>query len=1103
MLHFIIGGAGCGKSHMITELIKKAATDKRDVLALVPEQYSYEFDRNLYDRIGPKDFNSIETHSFTSLARDIFRRFGGSDSGSYMDELMQNALVLKALDMAKGQLEFFGKQTVHGELANEAASLIALLRRSQINSEKFLLNCMNFSGRLFDKASDIAKIYQYYEMLLSKHNLKDNLTDITEAAAIANASDFFAGKVVFIDEFESFTHDQYEMLNVIIGLADEVYIALRMESETENKYSLFASVGKACGKLKNIALQYHIDTEFILCKKQHRMKYSCLQRLSETLFRPNRNSDTIKSEHIHIYEAASPDEETEYVCASIKRMLEQNRQLKCRDIAVVTNDLASYAGMLEHSMKRYGIPFHIDMPKQLIHTPFMVYLTSLAELLTKNAPDTELLLRCGKTGFTDLSITELSELENYCYIWSIDGSMWHIPFTMDKENVQCESLRLRMLAPLKRLKKLCSSCETGSDYSKAVYEFLSEQNIGEKAACLFSCQNEGKQMQMKQDFKRIWESLIDILDVLAFLYDEEKCSASKYFFHLNSLLKTISHSVPPKTLDAVFIGPAGTSRLSCPKVTFVLNVCDGSFPKNASGNAIFSERERIELANQGIEIGQSPELNAADERLAVYKILSSASDELYLCYPLKDSGDKKAMRSSIIDHALSLFSNSKEILLTENNVGTAYFAVSKAAAYYHYVRDFSKKDSDIAAIQTILYEDTYYAERIDYLKNIHDDRNFTVNAEIMEKLVGSRLLLSSSQIETYNLCPFQYFCKYALSLFERRKVKLEPLERGNLIHACLEELIKNTPRDAFLNMTESELGSALQTISEKHRKEFFGGELYQSERDAASFLHITEKLSSLAIRLQEEFMQSEFYPEFIEAVISDNSTDFPSPLFLTSSGHPVSIRGKVDRIDVFRNADENWVRVIDYKTGAKKFSLGYLAYGLDMQMLLYLFAITGKRSILEGSSPAGVLYMPAGSPECTLERGSEKSVHDAITEQYKMNGILINDKKIIGAMDKNISGKFVGASLLKDGNSLSKRSGIFLNSEQFEKLKSYTEKKLVETADNIYSGKTNAEPLILGKRDSCAFCTFQNLCGNAGNERCRKPELSLADLDKQVMDEIS
>lgn len=1103
MLHFIIGGAGCGKSYRIMEFIKSIVYEGKEVLTLVPEQFSYEFDRKLYGHIGAKSFNSIETHSFTSLARDIFRRFGGGEAGSYMDELMQTGLILKAIGKSKGQLNFFEKQTGRGEFASEAASIISVLRRSGITSEQLMMKCQNLKGKLTDKTADIALVYQYYEMLLTEHNLKDMLTDITESAAIANGNDFFAGKTVFIDEFESFTPDQYEMLNVIIGLADDVYIALRMESENEHELSLFASVGAACRKIKRIAEEHDVKAEFTLCKVQHRQKYECIQRLSETIFRPGISEPCGKAEHIHIFEAATPSDESEYVCATIKRILAERQDIKCRDIAVVTNELPVYEGTLRHSMKRYGLPCHIDISMSLMYTPFMVYLTALTALISRRTPDTELLLRCGKSGFTDLSLTELAELENYCYIWRIDGEMWLNSFEYGKDAAYTDVLREKLISPFLILRELCSNCETGSDYSRTVYEFLTQENIGERFTKMLSGDNDGTDIQMKQDFKRVWDSLADILDVLAFLYDEQKCTAGEYFSMLDSMLMTVSHSVPPRTLDAVFIGPAGTSRLSDPKITFVIGACDGVFPMNPGGSSIFSEKDRLELLKCGIEIGQAPELNAADERLAVYKILSSPSEELYLCYSLKDSSDKKRLRSSAVSHALSLFTNKNEMLVLQSDLGASYYAVTKAAAYYHYVQNFSKRNSDIAAIQTVLYEDKYYAERINYLKSVHDDVNFAVDPIIMEKLEGSSLILSASQIESYNMCPFQYFCRYALRLFERRRAALSDAERGTLIHTCLEKLLRSMPRESFLKIPAEELFKTVREISCKLRSEAFGGDICRNEREDAAFEHITSGLSAFVLHLQEELSQSCFYPEFIEADISDKSIDFPSPGLLTDSGHIVRIRGKADRIDLFRSDDGNWVRIVDYKTGGKNFSLGNLAYGIDMQMLLYLFAVTSEGSRLYGSHPAGVLYLPSGVPECTLERGSIKTADDAIREQYKMNGILIDDKRIVSAMDNGVSGKYITASLVKSGIAFNKKSGIFLSEQQFEGLRRYTENKLKETADSIYSGDVKADPLKISGRDSCAFCNYRDICGNGDNHRFREPEGTASELKEQVMKEIN
>lgn len=74
-------------------------------------------------------------------------------------------------------------------------------------------------------------------------------------------------------------------------------------------------------------------------------------------------------------------------------------------------------------------------------------------------------------------------------------------------------------------------------------------------------------------------------------------------------------------------------------------------------------------------------------------------------------------------------------------------------------------------------------------------------------------------------------------------------------------------------------------------------------------------------------------------------------------------------MDICQDGDQQWVRVVDYKTNGKIFELGNLLYGLDMQMLIYLFSILSEGTALAGSKPAGVLYLPAGKVKCNLEAG--------------------------------------------------------------------------------------------------------------------------------------
>ena len=73
MLHILIGGAGCGKSTCLIQHLQKQLKAGEQILTLVPEQFSYEFDQKLYRILGPVAFNQLETHSFKSLARAVFQ----------------------------------------------------------------------------------------------------------------------------------------------------------------------------------------------------------------------------------------------------------------------------------------------------------------------------------------------------------------------------------------------------------------------------------------------------------------------------------------------------------------------------------------------------------------------------------------------------------------------------------------------------------------------------------------------------------------------------------------------------------------------------------------------------------------------------------------------------------------------------------------------------------------------------------------------------------------------------------------------------------------------------------------------------------------------
>ena len=104
---------------------------------------------------------------------------------------------------------------------------------------------------------------------------------------------------------------------------------------------------------------------------------------------------------------------------------------------------------------------------------------------------------------------------------------------------------------------------------------------------------------------------------------------------------------------------------------------------------------------------------------------------------------------------------------------------------------------------------------------------------------------------------------------------------------------------------------------------------------------------------------------------------------------------------MYEKDGEKYVRVIDYKSGAKDFRFEDLLYGINMQMLLYLFALTDNESTgkYSGSVPSGVLYMPAKDVEPKLDRNDEDAAKN-YNSTFRMKGTVLDNMDVIAAMEE-------------------------------------------------------------------------------------------------------
>ena len=200
-----------------------------------------------------------------------------------------------------------------------------------------------------------------------------------------------------------------------------------------------------------------------------------------------------------------------------------------------------------------------------------------------------------------------------------------------------------------------------------------------------------------------------------------------------------------------------------------------------------------------------------------------------------------------------------------------------------------------------------------------------------------------------------------------------------------------------------------------------------------------------------------------------------------SDGSFVYLQGRIDRIDVSEDAEHVYVKVIDYKSGNKRFDLAALYYGLQLQLVVYMNAameLEGRKHPDKEIIPAALLYYHIDDPtiETPVEL-TEEQINEQILTKLRMNGVVNSDPEVVERLDRYLQDKSVVIPVekKKDG-SFSARSGI-LSREEMQLVSSYVDHKIRDIGREILDGKISANPYEKGSEEACTYCAYKKVCG--------------------------
>ena len=164
------------------------------------------------------------------------------------------------------------------------------------------------------------------------------------------------------------------------------------------------------------------------------------------------------------------------------------------------------------------------------------------------------------------------------------------------------------------------------------------------------------------------------------------------------------------------------------------------------------------------------------------------------------------------------------------------------------------------------------------------------------------------------------------------------MQSGNIVHHILEIIIKKYGKKTMRNVKHAKK-TEVDLLLTDFLNEKMGGIKDKSKRFEYLFFRFSSIICDILDRLCEEFEVSQFVPVDFELSINNDGDLKPYTITL-DDGRVLKIIGNIDRVDSFEKDGKNFIRIIDYKTGVKDFVLSDVLYGLNMQMLIYLFAIS-------------------------------------------------------------------------------------------------------------------------------------------------------------------
>ena len=1096
MIRFVFGLPGTGKTAWITDKIQKDVKDGKKAILLVPEQQTVEVERTMLALLPPSAQLNFEVLNFSRLANKLFRMFGGL-SYNYITTGTKHLLMWHTLQSLAPTLKEYGSKSQFDTAL--PAKMLAQVHEFKAHGKRPVslaeaLDQLDESQPLYKKLEDIALIYATYDELV-KRSFDDGTEDLDKLSALLEEHNtVFANYNVYVDSFTSFTAQEHTILKRLFAQADNVTVALSIDSLHTHAPEL-ASIKKTAVKL---TVDAGADKEIITLDRFHRFSSPELERIGQSLWRFHVLGDALPpiaeqdQGAVSVLCCDNPYAEAEAAANTVLTLL--HRGYRRQEIAIIARDAESYRGIIDVALEKAGIPYFLSEKTDLPTKPLISMILAALNIKIRNWRMNDVITYI-KSGIPDISLREADMFERYVSRWNISGNQffgddWVLNpngYGADFSDREAEILatanyvKKKITLPLLRLFTHLNEAACVSDQCEALRRFLEETNVPTRMKAIASqALARGHKKEAAEDADT-FRKVIDVLTQMSSTIGDKQLSTEDFSAALRIVFQNTEIGSIPTAADEVTVGSASMLRVSGVRCVILLGVCEEKFPAKISDSGLLSDNDRRILSDLGINLSGNTADSVHEELLYCYRAMTAASERLFVLYHAHDEAGKTTYPSRAIMRVCELL---------------PYLQIR---TYGEYPDDRLKGrqlafealpslvESDVAeTVSATLAETPFYATQLERSRLPVTCNDFSIRPETAAQVHGKQIGLSQRLIDSFASCQLAYYCNHVLKLTEDKRNRFHFADIGTLIHRILEAFVKAVTDENGLckEMDVDKIRHFVRSEVDAYIAETFPVEKTISPNLTHLFKRLSRLALAVALDLYNELRDSNFVPRLMETGIS-------APSIKLKDGTVVNIYGVVDRIDIYRTDDGVYVKVVDYKSGKKTFSIRDIEKGLNVQLLLYLFAVCRNtdpafRKELTGDEnakviPAGALY--SSSKIARLKLGHETKEEEALdfaSREVNRTGILLDNPEILHAVSNSEQLNYL-AGIKKDKKGIYKGNAL-ISKENLEALGESLDDIIRNIAETMKSGQVTTASDKTGNGSPCTYCQFHSVCRIGVNE---------------------